>query len=625
VLANIKNPLDLKKLSLKKLQLLSEEIREKIIEVVSQTGGHLASSLGAVELAIALHYCLDTPHDIIIWDVGHQAYAHKLLTGRYRKFSTLRQFDGISGFPSKDESEYDVFTTGHSSTAISLALGMAVARDLKKEKKQKIVAVIGDGSLTGGLCFEALNNAGHLNKDLLVILNTNEMSISPSVGALSNYLNKFISQPIYNRFREALQNFVKMRIPLVGSRMLKLASKFEEVLKGLIIPGIFFEELGFRYFGPLDGHNLSLLIKTLRNIIPLKGPRILHIITKKGKGYRPAENFPVRFHSAVPFDVETGEPQIVVKNEDLHSYTEVFSKKVIELAKTDRRIVAITAAMPDGTGLYRFAEIFPERFFDVGIAEEHAICFAAGLAKAGFKPIVAIYSTFLQRAFDQLVEEVSLQNLPLVLAVDRAGIVGEDGVTHQGVFDIVYLKILPNLVVMAPKDITELEQMIDFAVKLDRPVAVRYPKERMRINRSLSHEEIRLAKAEVLRKGKDGAVFALGTMVYPAYEAAEELSKEGIELTVINVRFAKPLDGELIKQLSREIKAFITIEEGSLSGGLGEDIASRLLSTDKEQSFRILNLGLPKEFIPHGKRDQLLVKYKLDRDSLINSFRDFLK
>jgi len=626
VLEKIKSPSDLRKLSLKKLPLIAQEIRGKIIQTVSQTGGHLASSLGTVELAIALHYCLDTPRDIIIWDVGHQAYAHKLLTGRYQNFSTLRQLGGVSGFPSKDESEYDTFTTGHSSTAISLALGMAAARDIKKAK-QKIVAVIGDGSLTGGLCFEALNNAGHLQKDLLVILNTNEMSISPSVGALSNYLNKIISKPIYNRFREALQNFVKTRIPLVGSRMFKLASKFEEFLKGLIIPGIFFEELGFRYFGPLDGHNLELLINTFNNVASLKGPKVLHVITKKGKGYEPAENFPIRFHSASPFDIKTGKPKTLSQVKNLHSYTEIFSKKITELAKTDKKIAVITAAMPDGTGLYRFAEKFPDRFFDVGIAEEHAICFAAGLAKNGLKPIAAIYSTFLQRAYDQIMEEIALQNLPVILAIDRAGVVGSDGATHQGIFDIAYLKSIPNFVLMAPKDLRELESMIEFATNLNQPVAIRYPKTQEPLTRaSNSNNKIKLGKFQILREGKDIVLIAVGAMVKPAFEAAQDLEKENIDAMVINTRFIKPLDEQLLKDIALRFKTIVTLEEGIADGGFGTSVLEKInqFCAEKETP-KVLNLGLPTDFVPHGSRVELLKKLGLDKDSIVEKTRAFIK
>ena len=625
LLEKIKIPSDLKKIPLKDLALLSAEIRQRMIQVVSKTGGHLASSLGSVELTVALHYCLDTPKDKIIWDVGHQSYAHKLLTGRNKNFETLRQFQGISGFPATQESEYDTFTTGHSSTAISLALGLAAARDLNKTK-EKIVAVIGDGSLTGGVCFEALNNTGHLNKDLLVILNTNEMSISPSVGALTNYLNKIISQPIYNRFRRALENFIKTKIPLVGSRMLKISGKFEEVLKGLIIPGIFFEELGFRYFGPLDGHNIELLVKTLNNILRLKGPRILHIVTKKGKGYKPAEEKPVIFHSASAFDIKTGHPVSSTTADDLPTYTEVFSSKLVELAKEDKRIVAITAAMPGGTGLSRFRDAYPGRFFDVGIAEQHAVCFATGLAKGGLRPVLAIYSTFLQRAYDQLIEEISLQNLPVVLAIDRAGIVGGDGVTHQGIFDIAYLRNIPNITLMAPKDSDEFSRMIEFALQLERPVAIRYPKDKVaKFDIKQKSTDIRLGKFEVLRDGKDVVIIALGAMVYPSFYAAEDLAKEQLDIQVINARFATPLDEDLLRDISRNFKKIITIEEGVIDGGFGTAVLERINSLcRKGDKPEIKIIGLPSEFITHGKRNFLLERYGLNKEGITRSVRDFL-
>ncbi|MDP2940583.1 MAG: 1-deoxy-D-xylulose-5-phosphate synthase [Candidatus Omnitrophota bacterium] len=622
LLENINSPQDLKKIPLEKLPILAKEIREKIVQTVSKTGGHLASSLGAVELTIALHYCFNTPQDTIIWDVGHQTYAHKILTGRNKDFDTIRQFGGISGFPSKDESVYDTFTTGHSSTAISLALGLAVGRDLAK-REEKIVAVVGDGSLTGGLCFEALNNTGHLKKDIIVILNSNEMSISPSVGSLTTYLNKIISQPIYNRFREALQNFIKTRIPKVGSRMLKIASKFEEVLKGLIIPGIFFEELGFRYFGPLDGHNLELLVTTLKNISSLKEPRVLHVITKKGKGYKPAEERPVIFHSAPAFDVATGAPK---KDETLGvSFTSSFSDKLIQLAKKNEKIVAITAAMPEGTGLDKFRDNFPERFFDVGIAEAHAVCFAAGLAKAGFKPIVAIYSTFLQRAYDQIIEEVSLQDLPVVFALDRAGIVGGDGVSHQGIFDISYLKNIPNLVVICPKDTDELQAMLEFAINLDKPVFIRYPKDKICASLA-TKSEIKLGKAEILKEGTDAAILALGTMTWPSFMAADELQKEKISCKVINMRFVKPLDAATLKDVFLKFNKILTIEEGVLEGGFGSNILDYLNNLQlKNKQIRIKTIGLPSEFIVHGERNLLLSKYGLDKTGIIKAIKELFK
>jgi 1-deoxy-D-xylulose-5-phosphate synthase len=604
LLEAINSPQDLKKFTPEQLPALACEIRQRIIEVVSSAGGHLASSLGAVELIIALHYCLDTPRDKIIFDVGHQAYAHKILTGRNKSFSTLRQYQGISGFPSKDESAYDVFTTGHSSNAVSIALGLACARDLlTKEQYFKVAAIIGDGSLSGGLCFEGLNNAGHLRKDILVIINTNELSIAPNVGALSTYLNKIISLPVYNRFKDSLEGFVKSRMPK-GSRLIKIANKFEEGLKGLFIPGMLFEELGFRYFGPLDGHDLNILIKTLKNISNFKGPLLLHVITKKGKNYPPAENDPVRFHGTGPFDIATGES--LSKEPNLKTYTEVFSEKLLELAKVDKKIVAITAAMPEGTGLDKFRDFYPERFFDVGIAEQHAVCFAGGLAKAGLKPVVAIYSTFLQRAYDQIIEDIALQGLPVVFAIDRAGIVGEDGVTHQGIFDIAFLRNIPNLIVMAPKDGRELETMLEFAIKLDKPVVIRYPKDKIPDSKfqipnksQIPNPKIELGRAQVLQEGKDALIIAIGSMAILSFQAAQILEKDGIEAAVVNARFIKPLDIELFKGLSAKVKFVFSVEEGILEGGFGSAISEAI---DSET----IKIGLPAAFVPHGKRDLIL-------------------
>ena len=603
ILEKINSPQDLKRLTLEQLNLLAKEVRERIIEVVSVTGGHLASSLGAVELALALHYCLDTPKDKIVWDVGHQSYAHKILTSRNKDFTTLRQYEGLSGFPSKNESAYDAFTTGHSSTAISLALGLACSRDyLAKEEYFKVAAVIGDGSLSGGLCFEGLNNAGHLKKDILVILNTNELSIAPNVGALSTYLNKIISLPIYNRFKDSLEGFAKSRLPK-GNRLLKIANKFEEGLKGLFIPGMFFEELGFRYFGPFDGHNLHILINSLKNILNIKGPRLLHIITKKGKGYAPAEIEPVRFHGTGPFEIKSGKA-INKDSPSSHSYTEVFGRKLLELAKSDKRIVAITAAMPEGTGLDKFRDLYPERFFDVGIAEGHAVCFASGLARQGLRPVVSIYSTFLQRAYDQIIEDVCLQNAPVVFCLDRAGIVGEDGATHQGVFDIAYLRNLPNLALMAPKDGLELEEMLEWAINSGRPTAIRYPRDKAANCKLQIANNLQLGRAEVLKEGKDFLVIALGSMVAPSLEAVEQLEKEGLSGTLINARFVKPLDINLLGPVSGKAKFIFTVEEGVLEGGFGSAVAEALNKP-------LARIGLPCEFIPHGKREILLEKYGL--------------
>jgi 1-deoxy-D-xylulose-5-phosphate synthase len=621
LLEKINNPEDLRKLPIEQLPQLSAEIRKRIVEVVSGTGGHLASSLGAVELIMALHYCLNTPRDKIVFDVGHQAYAHKILTGRNKNFDTLRQYQGISGFPLRSESEYDSFSTGHSSTAVSLALGLACARDwLTPEQYFKVVAVIGDGSLSGGLCFEGLNNAGHLKKDILVILNTNELSIAPNVGALSTYINKIISLPIYNRFKRSLEGFVKSRMPK-ESRLLKLANKFEEGLKNLFIPGMFFEELGFRYFGPLDGHNLNLLISTLKNILNIKGPVLLHVITKKGKDYLPAENEPVRFHGTVSFDIETGEALSTQKSKN-PTYTQVFSTKLIELARNDKKIVAITAAMPEGTGLDKFRDLYPQRFFDVGIAEQHAVCFAAGLAAEGLKPVVAIYSTFLQRAYDQIIEDIALQDLAIIFAIDRAGIVGEDGVTHQGIFDIAFLRNIPNLVVMAPKDGGELEAMLEFAVTLDKPVVIRYPKDKIQDSPSarpsgkfqIPNRKLELGKAEILKEGNDFVIIALGSMVMPSFEAIEILEKQGLSGALINARFIRPLDVNLFASLGKKVKYIFTAEEGILEGGFGSAVAETLERP-------VIRIGLPCEFIPHGRRDILLEKYGLNAKAIADKIK----
>lgn len=612
LLENINSPRDLKKLQPDKLITLASEIRQRILEVISQSGGHLASSLGAVELSIALHYCLDTPKDKIVWDVGHQTYAHKILTGRNKDFGSIRKYAGLSGFPCESESEYDVFTTGHSSTAVSLALGLACSKDcIPLEQHFKVVAVIGDGSISGGLCFEGLNNAGHLKKDLLVILNTNEMSISPNAGAVSNYLNKLISKPIYNRFRDSLEAFVKSRVPK-GSRLVKIANKFEEGLKGLFIPGMLFEELGFRYFGPLDGNNLNFLIPTLKNILTIKGPVLLHVVTKKGKGYLPAENDPVRFHSAAAFDIKTGN---ALKKDDSSSltYTQVFGKKIVELACADKNIAAITAAMPEGTGLDKFRDSYPQRFFDVGIAEEHAVCFAAGLAKKGLKPVVAVYSTFLQRSYDQIIEAVALQRLGVTFVIDRAGVVGEDGPTHQGIFDIAYLRTIPNFVIMAPKDAAEFEAMLVFAVNLNKPVSIRYPKDKVpAINAPVAG--IELGKAELLKEGKDFLLIALGSMVAPALEAVTLLEKQGFSGFLVNARFAKPLDSHLLGELAKKVKFIFTVEDGVCEGGLGSAVTEAL-------NRQVIRLGVPNEFLPCGKRQLLLEKYGLSANGIADTIK----
>ncbi len=618
LLERVNSPQDLKSFSPEELVRLAGEIRAKIVEVVSHNGGHLASSLGAVDLIVALHYCLNTPKDKVIFDVGHQSYAHKILTGRRDKFSSLREYGGLSGFPCKDESVYDPFTTGHSSNAVSLGLGLACARDLlPKEEQFKVVCLIGDGSLSGGLCFEGLNNAGHLKKDIMVILNTNELSIAPNVGAISTYLNKIISLPVYNRFHDNLVSFLSTRVPR-GSRLIKLMTRFEEGLKGLFVPGMLFEEIGFRYFGPINGHDIGALTQTLKNIIPIKGPKILHVVTKKGKGFNWAEADPVKFHGIGCFDTETG--KVVPKNSASRgskSYTEIFGGKIVEMARKDSRVVAVTAAMPEGTGLNKFRDTFPDRFFDVGIAEAHAVCFAAGLAREGLKPFVAVYSTFLQRAYDQIIQDIALQGLPVVLAVDRAGIVGEDGVTHQGIFDISYLRSVPGFTIMAPKDGREFEEMLELALQANKPVAIRYPRANAPADSSIT-KPVEFGKAEILKEGRDFMIAALGSMVSPALEAVEILEKEGIKGGLINARFCSPIDLVSIKNACTKSKLVFTIEEGVKDSGFGSALA-------QEAGLRVIRLGLPLTFITHGSRDLLLDKYGLNAPGIAESVRRALK
>ncbi len=607
ILEKINSPQDLKELNLDELKTLSAEVRDLIIKVVSGKGGHLASSLGAVELCVGLHHCLCAPADTIIFDVGHQAYAHKILTGRRNSFSTIRESKGISGFPHAKESVYDTYISGHASTAVSWAQGIAEAKRLQKNETDT-VAVIGDGSLTGGMCFEALNSCGHSQSEVLVVLNHNEMSISQSVGAVSRYLTKIISAPAYNRLRDEIQSFIK-HLPL-GKRIVPHAKKLEETLKGLVTPGLFFEELGFRYFGPIDGHDLEVLIPTLKNVMALKGPRLLHVMTKKGKGYKYSEENPEDFHSASSFHIEDGTSLTVRKD----TFGEVLAKKLTSLAEKDERIVAITAAMPKGTGLSIFGEKFPKRLYDVGIAEEHAVGFASGLARGGLKPVVAIYSTFMQRAFDQIVHDVALQNLGVIFALDRAGAVGEDGPTHHGVFDVGYMRLVPNLVCMAPKDIQELEDMIEFAINLNSPVSIRYPKGNA-YNLD-SHQKVELGKSQVMSEGKDVCLVALGSMVKTGLECTELLAKEGINASLVNARFIKPLDENLLRSLSSQFKLIITLEEGNLNCGFGSAVLEFYEKEDLIKDIKLIRAGFPDEFIPHASREELFKVYGLDADSI---------
>ncbi|MEK6712942.1 MAG: 1-deoxy-D-xylulose-5-phosphate synthase [Nitrospirota bacterium] len=619
-LDTINSPQDLKKIPKEDLPGLAEEIRERLLEVVSITGGHLASNLGVVELTIALHYIFDTPDDIIIWDVGHQAYVHKLLTGRREAFHTLRQYGGISGFPKIDESKYDSFNVGHSGTSISAALGMVEARD-KLGKGNKVIAVIGDGSMTAGMVFEGLNHAGDLKKDIIVILNDNEMSISKNVGAISSYLSKIITGSLYTKVKKETEFLIK-NIPRIGEPMLKVAKKAEESVKGLVGPGTLFEELGFRYIGPIDGNRFDHLFPTLENIARLKGPVLVHLVTKKGKGYPPAERDPASFHGIPPFDVKTGQP---LKKSAIPTYTQIFSQSLIKIAERNDKIVAISAAMPEGTGLNCFADRFPDRFYDVAIAEQHGVTFAAGLATGGFHPVVAIYSTFLQRSYDQIVHDVCLQNLPVTFAIDRAGVVGEDGPTHHGTFDINYLRHIPNIILMAPKDEDELQHMLYTSTNYNGPSALRYPRgSGVGVELKSRFTPIEIGKGEIILEGSDVAIIALGNMVYKSIEAAGILKKSGIDAAVANARFAKPVDEDMILELAYKCGYIVTVEDGALSGGFGSAVLETL-EKHGVSNIHVRRIGLPDKFIEHGAIKELHKMYGLDAAGIAKEVSSFVK
>lgn len=620
LLDSINSPADLKTLKKDQLKALASEIRHRIIEVVSMNGGHLAPNLGVVELTIALHYVFKAPRDKVIWDVGHQSYTHKLLTGRRENFHTLRTYGGISGFPNRTESSYDAFNTGHASTSISAALGIACSRDLEGES-HRVIAVVGDGALTAGLALEGLNQTGYLKRDVIIILNDNRMSISQNVGALSHYMTKLITTPIYNRLRDDVWELLGKLPPSLSGRTRELASKIDEGLKNLLIPSGLFEELGLRYIGPLDGHDLDSLIETFQGIERLKGPVLIHVITKKGKGYNPAEIDPSKFHGLGPFRPSSGR----AKKSGKAKYTEVFGRSLTDLAERDPKIVAITAAMPEGTGLVCFQERFPDRFFDVGIAEQHAVTFAAGLASSGHKPVCAIYSTFLQRAFDQVLHDVCLQNLPVVFCLDRGGIVGEDGPTHHGTFDISYLRQLPNLILMAPKDERELRNMLYSAVSYQKgPVAIRYPRgEGIGAEWRQEFEMIPFGEAEVLCEGKDGSILALGSMVAPSLEAAKVLKAKEVEVGVVNARFVKPLDGELLRKLLDKTRVILTVEENVLAGGFGSAVMEYCERAGL-YGLMVKRIGLPDKFIEHGERSHLLELYGLTRTRIVEQMEEAL-
>ena len=621
LLETIDSPDDLKKINRLDLPQLAQEIRQTIIEVVAKNGGHLAPSLGTVELAIALHYVFDTPHDKIIWDVGHQSYAHKLLTGRRDVFGSIRQHQGISGFTRVSESPYDAFTTGHSSTSISAALGITAAKQLKDERS-KVIAVIGDGSMTAGLAYEGLNQAGdtHKDKDLIVILNDNDMSISPNVGALSSFLSRTFSAKRLQEMRREIGDFLKS-LPRIGDDMYQLAKRSEESFKAFVTPGMLFEAFNFEYFGPINGHKLNHLINILQNIKVLEEPVLLHVITKKGKGYAPAEQNPVHFHGCGKFEVATGE--CFASLDSPPTYTKVFGDTMVELAREDQRIVAVTAAMPEGTGLSGFAEAFPKRFFDVGIAEQHGVTFAAGLASEGLKPVVAIYSTFLQRAFDQIIHDVCIESHPVIFAIDRGGIVGEDGATHHGLFDLSYLRCLPNMVVMSPKDENELRHMLKTAIRHPGPIALRYPRGAgTGVPLDDTTAPIQVGKAELVCAGQtpdDVLIIAIGRTVEEALKARRILNDEhDLRAAVINARFVKPLDIDLIGSYAARIPFIITVEENTLPGGFGSAVMEALLDANIS-GFKIKRLGIEDVFVDHGPQKLLRRLYGVDADAIVDA------
>lgn len=610
LLEQIDTPLDLRQLPEARLPELACELREFLIQTVAKTGGHFAANLGTVELTVALHYVFDTPEDRLVWDVGHQTYPHKILTGRRTRMETLRCKGGIAGFPKRDESPYDTFGVGHSSTSLSAALGMAIAAE-QANSDRKVVAVIGDGAMTAGMAFEALNHAGHLKPDLLVILNDNEMSISPNVGALSAHLTKLLSGRFFSSVREGGKRMLS-RVP----PMLEVARRAEEHVKGMFAPGTLFEELGFNYFGPVDGHDLPTLVQTLRNLRALKGPRLLHVVTRKGKGYPPAEDEPVGYHGVGVFDPACGLKP--AKSGGGPSYTQVFGEWLCDMAERDERLIGITPAMREGSGLVEFAERFPNRYFDVAIAEQHAVTLAAGLACEGLKPVVAIYSTFLQRAYDQLIHDVALQNLPVLFAIDRAGLVGPDGPTHAGSFDYSYLRCIPNLVVMAPADENECREMLYTGFQLNQPAAVRYPRGKG-TGVEVRREEMRslpLGEAVVRRRGRDLALLAFGSMV----EVAELVARQ-MDATVVNMRFIKPLDEAVVVRLAAEHRWLVTLEENVVAGGAGSAVNECLAA--RSIQIPVYNIGLPDRFVGQGERDELLAQCGLDVEGVLRQLTDW--
>ena len=618
ILEQIKGPNDIKKVKTESYERLAEEIRGFLLEHISQSGGHLASNLGVVELTMALHIAMDFPEDKLIFDVGHQSYTHKILTGRKDQFDTLRQLDGMSGFPKKHESSCDIFNTGHSSTSISAALGLAKARDIKGTK-EKIVAVIGDGALTGGMAFEALNNMANLKSNCVIVLNDNEMSISENVGAMSKYLSDVRVGKAYNEFKVGVEKTLR-KIPKVGDNLAKTVKRSKDSIKQLFVPGMFFEDMGITYVGPIDGHDLERMVETFQDAFLLERPILVHVVTKKGKGYRYAEKHPAYFHGVEPFELETGKSKVPKKQ---ISYTGVFAKKMLEYGEKYPNLVAITAAMSDGTGLQKFKEVYPERFFDVGIAEEHAVTFAAGLAAAGMKPVVAIYSSFLQRAYDQILHDVCLQNLPVVFAVDRSGLVGADGETHQGIFDTAYLNSIPNLTVLAPKNKLEMKKMLDFAMEFQAPIVIKYPRGEASLVLEKQVNEVRYGKCEVIEQGREIAILSVGNMMDLAVEVTEILKENGIRPTLVNVRFIKPYDEELLMELTKQHSFIITIEESIHQGSFGQSVNSFYM--EQGLKVKVLNFDLKDQFIEQGKVEELRRRHGLEKTQITKEILSNMK
>ncbi len=619
VLSKVNFPEDIRKFDLPQLKLLSSDIREYLIDTISEIGGHFGGGLGTVELTVALHKVFNTPNDLIVWDTGHQAYPHKILTGRKEALKNIRRLNGISGFLKRSESIYDTFGAGHASTSISAALGMAVARDLKSEKK-KVVAIIGDGAMTGGIAYEAMNNSGFAKANLIVVLNDNHMSIAPNVWQISNYFTEMIAHPDYNKFKGQIWELTG-KLDHFGDRLRKIAVRLENGIKAVVTPGMLFEALGFRYFGPVNGHNIHQLIKIFEQVKEMNGPILVHIFTEKGKGYKPAEGDVQKLHAATPFDKLTGKS--LKKSSALPSYTSIFGNALVEIVKENPNVVGITAAMPDGTGLDILQKNFPKNYFDVGIAEEHGVTFAAGLATQGIIPVVAIYSTFMQRAIDQIIHDVSIQNLHVVFVLDRAGLVGADGPTHHGVFDLTYLRMIPGMVVMAPKDESELRNMIFTAVKYSEgPIAIRYPRgSALGVDMKIGFEKLEIGKGEILREGKDAALLAVGSMVDYSLKAALILDNENIRCEVINMRFVKPLDYQLLDEIAESHSKIITLEENALAGGFGSGVLEYF--AEKNYKNYVLRIGLPDQFVEHGTQQELHHLLEIDPEGIAGKIKLF--